>query len=269
MKTPKSHISFSIGMVLLASIGLASLLGPLLSPFQPQEQIAPQENRFAAPSSNHWFGTDQYGRDVLTRVLAGGRLSLSIALSVVALSLLLGSLYGAMAAFMGGIWDRLMMRLVDILLAFPLVFLAVTCMALFGTGIEYLVIVLAATSWMDIARLVRAEVLSLKQQPFVLRAKASGLPASALVLRHVLPNTAATVSAIAILRVADIILIESSLSFLGLGVQPPMASWGAIIHDGRMVLSSAWWISFFPGVAIVATISSLNLIGSAFKIKPS
>ncbi len=267
MQVPDRKVLFVFGVIALSIIFIGSVLGPLISPFTSGEPVSSLENRLSEPSLRHWFGTDQYGRDVFTRVLAGGRLSLSIGLSVVALSLVVGGLYGLVAAYAGGFCDRLLMRFVDVLLAFPLMYLAVTCMALFGTGMLYVVIILACTSWMDIARLVRAEVLSLKQQPFVLRAKASGLTDILLMVRYLLPNTLATVSTVAILRVADVILIESSLSFLGLGVQPPHASWGSIISDGRMVLSSAWWISFFPGLAIVLTILSLNCIGTAFNTR--
>jgi len=250
------------GLFIFSLLLLSLTLGGALAPFDPDVQDAPAESRFEAPSGTHFFGTDQFGRDVFARVLCGGRLSLAISLGVVTLSVLLGSLYGAFAAYIGGLWDFFMMRFVDILLSFPLVFLAVTCMALFGTGITYLILVLALTSWMDIARLVRAEVLSLKNQPFVTRIRASGLGPSATLIRHIVPNTFATVSAFAILRMADIILIESSLSFIGLGVQPPQSSWGGILNDGWPVLAQAWWMSFFPGLAIVISIMSLNLIGS-------
>lgn len=250
------------GIFIFSLLLLALYVGGAISPFDPNAQDSPAESRFQAPSGEHLFGTDQFGRDVFVRVLYGGRLSLAISLGVVTLSVLLGSLYGALSAYLGGLWDYFMMRFVDILLSFPLVFLAITCIALFGSGIFYLITVLALTSWMDIARLVRAEVLSLKNQTFVTRIKASGLGPGATLIRHIVPNTFATVSAFAVLRMADIILIESSLSFIGLGVQPPQSSWGNILNDGWPVLAQAWWMSFFPGLAIVISIMSLNLIGS-------
>lgn len=244
------------------SILAICLIGPLLS---PHDADAISSTRFSAPSPQHWFGTDKYGRDVFTRVLVGGRLSLGVGLSVVVISLVIGSLYGAISGYVGGWLDVLLMRLVDILLSFPLIYLAVICMALFGGDIYYLIIILALTSWMDIARLVRAEVHSLKNRPMTMRAKASGLTTKTIIFKHVLPNTFPTLSAIAVVRLADIILIESSLSFIGLGVQAPMASWGAMINDARMTFAPAWWISVFPGLAIVLATLSLHIIGDSLK----
>jgi len=138
-------------------------------------------------------------------------------------------------------------------------------MALFGTGVKWLVMILILTSWMDVARVVRAEILSLKARPFILKARAAGLNARRLLFRHLLPNTFAAIAAIAVLRVADVILIESALSFLGLGVQPPTASWGTILNDGKAVLATAWWITTFPGLAIIVTVLSFNLIGEGLQ----
>lgn len=211
------------------------------------------------------MGTDQFGRDVFARLLYGGRISLFIGLLVVFTSVLFGTLYGAVSGFLGGFWDQVLMRLVDVFLAFPVVFLAVTCMALFGTGIVWLVLVLTLTSWMDVARLVRSEVLSLKESSFILKARAVGLGSARIVLRHLIPNAMATVVTVAVIRVADVILIESALSFLGLGVQPPVSSWGSIINDGRSVLSLAWWLTLFPGLAIAATTISFNMIGDGIQ----
>ena len=251
--------AFIFGMILVATFFGGTLFD------KNSDKVPVAEKRLSGPSAAHFFGTDQLGRDVFSRVLSGGRLSLTVSLTVVSLSLIIGLVYGALSAALGGIWDHLLMRIVDMLLSFPLIFLAITCMALFGGGISYLIIVLALTSWMDVARLVRAEVLTLKQRPFVLRAKAAGLGSWTTLFRHIVPHVFVTISAFAIIRMADIILIESSLSFIGLGVQPPQASWGGILNDGWPVLSSAWWMSFFPGIAIVLSITSLNLIGNALK----
>lgn len=253
------------GIILFVALLLFCVVGPFFSPHDPDAPLSPAENRYKPPSINHWFGTDKYGRDLFARVLVGGRLSLSVGLCVVIFSLLIGSLYGALSGYAGGLVDYILMRLLDVLLSFPLVFLATICLALFGGGLQYLIVILVLTSWMDIARLVRAEVLSLKNRPFALRAKASGFATLRLVIRHLLPNTFPTLIAVTVVRLADIVLIESSLSFIGLGVQPPMASWGAIINDGRMVFLPAWWVSVFPGLAIILTIFSLNLIGDGLK----
>ena len=254
-----------MGLAILLSIILAILVGPFLSPYHADTPVVTSENRCRAPSAEHWFGTDKYGRDVLTRVLVGGRLSLGLGLGVIFIAMTVGSLYGAAAGYAGGILDFILMRVLDVLLSFPLIFLAITCMALFGGGIFYLDFVLGLTSWMDIARLVRAEVHSLKNRSMTIRAKASGLAESRIVMKHLLPNTFPTLIAILVIRLADIILIESSLSFIGLGVQPPQASWGAMINDGRMAFLPSWWVSLFPALAIFIVTSSLNMIGRGLK----
>ncbi len=264
------RLFISDGRAVICGIGIffgllmICLIGPLLS---PHDANAVSSERYSAPSAQHWFGTDKYGRDVFTRVLIGGQLSLGIGLSVVVLSIVLGTVYGAIAGYIGGWFDSMLMRFVDVLLSFPLIFLAVICMALFGGGIFYLIVILALTSWMDIARLVRAEVHSLKNRPMTLRAKASGLAMKNIIRKHILPNTFPTLGAAAVVRLADIILIESSLSFIGLGVPAPMASWGAMIGDARMSLAPAWWISLFPGLAILLATLSLNVIGEYFNLK--
>lgn len=261
----KQPVFVWIGSGVLILIVAMILISPLIARYAPHEQIDPAQNRFQKPSSNHWFGTDQFGRDVFSRVLHGGKVSLLIALCVVFFSLILGTIYGALSGYAGGWIDLAMMRLVDLFLSFPLIFLAITCMALFGSGILMLIIVLSLTGWMDIARLVRAEVQTLKTRPFILRARASGLEKSRIVMKHLLPNVLVTIVAFTVIRMADIILIESALSFIGLGVQPPTASWGSIISDGKSVLTTAWWLTLFPGLAILLTTMSLNFIGTSIK----
>lgn len=251
------------GAVMLAAMLLLAVAAPLLTPYSPDHQDTPALTRHLPPSWQHPFGTDQFGRDVFTRVLFGGRISLAIGLAVVVLSITLGALYGAVSGYLGGVWDALLMRLVDLLLAFPLIFLTVTSIALFGSGLLALILILALSGWMDVARLVRAEVLSLKERAFILKAHAAGLRKSRVLVRHLIPNTFALVAAASALRVADVILLESTLSFLGVGVQPPTASWGAILNDGRPVLATAWWLTLFPGLAIALTTVSLHLIGEA------
>ncbi len=261
----KTNYRWTGSVIILGLIIFSSVAAPWVTSYDPNTQISPASNRYSPPSAQHWFGTDQFGRDVFARVIYGGRISLFVALSVVVFSVLFGTLYGAISAYLGKAWDRLLMRLVDMLLAFPVVFLAVTCMALFGTGLLWLIIVLTLTSWMDVARLVRAEVLSLKQRAFILKARSVGLRTARILLHHLIPNVMATVLAVAVIRVADIILIESALSFLGLGVQPPVASWGSVINDGRTVLSFAWWLTVFPGLAIILTIMSLHHVGESLQ----
>ena len=205
------------GFVLLFFIMLIALLAPQLTTFAPEAQIDAAENHLQAPSLQHFFGTDQLGRDVFSRTLHGGRLSLLISVSVMMLATILGALYGAVSAYQGGMLDNIMMRLLDAFLAFPLLFLLAACIALFGNAVQWLIIVLSLTAWMDIARLVRAEVRSLKARHFILRAQALGLARLRILFVHILPSVAPTIIAAGVLRAADIMLIESTLSFLGIG----------------------------------------------------
>ncbi len=256
--------TFWLGVILLGLVLLPALGAPLLSPHQP-EAIPTPATPHAPPSSRHWFGTDQFGRDVFARVMHGGRISLIVALTVTAGAISLGGLYGALAGYVGGKLDRVLMYVVDTLLAFPLLFWAITLMAVVGGGLPWLMVILILGSWMDIARLVRAQVLSLKHQPFILKARAAGLPDRRILFRHLLPNLFATLLAAAILRSADVILAESTLSFLGMGAQPPAASWGTILLDGKALLATAWWVSLFPGMAIVMTVLGLHCLGESLQ----
>ncbi|MDW7680608.1 MAG: ABC transporter permease [bacterium] len=265
MKVFKRNVLLLSGTLILCLILIVTILSPLIIKYDPDTQNSPSQNQYQAPSSKHLFGTDKFGRDVFSRVLFGGRISLFIALSVVVFSIFIGCFYGAIAGYFGGILDQILMRFLDLFLSFPIIFLAITCMALFGTGIFMLIIVLTLTGWMDIARLVRAEVFSLKQQPFILKAKAAGLSNKRIIAIHLIPNVVITLVAFAIIRIVDIILLESALSFIGIGVQPPTASWGSLISEGKLVLDFAWWLTFFPGSAILLTTFSLNMIGNGIK----
>jgi peptide/nickel transport system permease protein len=256
---------FWIGISVLSLIILFISFSSLIIKYDPNVQNDPAQNRLQKPNWKFWFGTDKFGRDIFSRVLYGGRISLFIAVSVVLFSVIIGSLYGAISGYFGGLIDQILMRFVDLLLSFPIIFLAITCMALFGAGHVMLIFVLTLTSWMDVARLVRAEVHSLKQRPFILKAKAVGLKTSRIISKHLMPNVLLTVFTFSIIRTADIILIESALSFIGIGTQPPTASWGSMICDGRSYLPFVWWITFFPGIAILCTTMSLNFIGHGLK----
>jgi len=261
----KGNRQIWVGLMVLGSMIILTILSPLITRYDPNAQVEPALSRYQSPSWEHWFGTDQFGRDVFSRVLFGGRISLIIAVSVVFLSVMIGVCYGAVSGYFGGLVDQILMRFVDLFLSFPVIFLVVTCMALFGSGISLLIVVLTLTGWLDIARLIRAEVNALKQRPFILKARAAGLRTLRIIGRHLIPNVVITMIAIAVIRVADIILIETALSFIGLGVQPPTASWGSVINDGRLVLTSAWWVTLFPGMAIILTTMSLYVIGDGIK----
>ncbi|NTU90784.1 MAG: ABC transporter permease [Chlorobiaceae bacterium] len=211
------------------------------------------------------LGTDQYGRDIFSRVLYGSRISLSIGFLVVLISVTLGTVIGVSSGYFGGWVDNIMMRLVDVLIAFPALFLILIIIATFGNSIYLIVITLSFTGWMGVARIVRAQVLSLKEQEFILAAKSLGLSNLRIIFRHLVPNALTPVIVAATLRIGSIILTEAGLSFLGLGVQPPTPSWGNIINEGRDSLLNHWWISTFPGVAILTTVVCFNLIGDGVR----
>lgn len=216
-------------------------------------------------SRSFLLGTDQYGRDILSRVIYGSRISLSIGFLVVLISVTLGTIVGVSSGYFGGIVDNTLMRIVDILIAFPALFLILIIIATFGNSIFLIVITLSFTGWMGVARIVRSQVLSLKEQEFILAAKSLGLSNLRIIFRHLVPNTLTPVIVAATLRIGSIILTEAGLSFLGLGVQPPTPSWGNIINEGRDSLLNHWWISTFPGIAILTTVVCFNLIGDGVR----
>ncbi len=211
------------------------------------------------------LGTDQYGRDILSRVIYGSRISLSIGFLVVLISVTLGTVIGVSSGYFGGWVDAVTMRIVDVLIAFPALFLILIIIATFGNSIYLIVTTLSFTGWMGVSRIVRSQVLSLKEQEFILAARSLGLSNMRIIFRHLVPNTLTPVIIAATLRIGSIILTEAGLSFLGLGVQPPVPSWGNIINEGRDSLLNYWWISTFPGIAILSTVVCFNLIGDGVR----
>jgi peptide/nickel transport system permease protein len=253
-------------IALLATLVALGAFAPLIAPHDPVRQRDIVTLNRQPPSVAHPFGTDQFSRDVLSRVLHGGRLSLAIALFAVALSATMGTMYGAVAGFYGGWVDAVMMRALDALLAIPRVLLVIAAAVLWGPlGIPSLVLILGATGWFGVSRLVRAEALSVASRDYVAAARALGGSDVRLLLTHVLPNVLSPVIVGAALGVGNVIVLEAGLSYLGAGVQPPYASWGNIIRDGSSDLGGLWWMSLFPGLAIVGTVLACNLLGDALR----
>ena len=253
-----------IGLGCMIFLYLVTLLAPFVSPFDPTEQDL-ATRQYIAPSLEHPMGTDKFGRDIFSRVVYGSRISLTIGFVAVGISVTLGSLVGGVAGYLGGRADNVIMRFVDMFLSFPRLVLVIAVVALFTPSIFLLVAVLGATGWMGTARIVRGQVLALREQEFVQAVRALGLKDWRILLHHVLPNTMAPIIVAATLGIGNTILLEAGLSFLGLGVQPPTPSWGNIINDGRGVLLQAWWIATFPGLAIVLTVISFNLLGDGLR----
>jgi peptide/nickel transport system permease protein len=213
----------------------------------------------------HPLGTDQFARDVLSRLLYGARISLLIGFVAVGISVTIGTLLGAVAGFLGGAVDGVIMRFVDMVISFPRLVLLITIIALFEPSIFLITAVLGLTLWPGTARIVRGEVLALREREFVQAAEALGFSKRRIILRHLIPNALGPVIVAATLGIGDTIVMEAGLSFLGLGVQPPTPSWGTMVADGRNVLLNAWWLSTFPGLAIVFTVLSFNLVGDGLR----
>ncbi len=257
----RTALAGAIGMLLLY---ILSLLTPILAPHPPNE-LDLQGGSYRAPSSDHPMGTDKFGRDIFSRVLYGSRISLFIGFISALIAISIGTLAGALAGFFRGTVEVVIMRIVDMLLAFPRLILLLAIIALFKPSIFLLVAVLGLTGWMGTARIVRGEVLSLREREFVLAARALGFPPARILFRHIIPNVLAPVIVAATLNIGSTIMIEASLSFLGLGIQPPTASWGSMINDGREALTTAWWIATFPGLAVLITVICFNLVGDGLR----
>ncbi|MBY5972037.1 ABC transporter permease [Ferrimonas balearica] len=254
------------GFVLLVVIVALALLAPLLD--LPDPTRGDLRARLAGPTweglfspGAHPLGTDEVGRDILSRLIHGSRMTLMVASTAVVLGGIVGTVLGILAGYKGGFIDRLLMRLVDIQLAIPLMLLALLVVAALGPSIRNVVLVLALTSWIRYARIIRAQVLSLREREFVQSARAIGASTARIMFLHILPNVLTPALVVGTLELARVIIMDAALSFLGLGVQPPTPSWGRMLADGRVYLSSAWWTVTFPGLAIVLTVLSVNLFG--------
>ena len=261
-KFRRNHLALLGGIIVLIIV-LSAILAPWIAPHSFSRQNL--RARLNEPSAEHWMGTDGYGRDVFSRVLWGARVSLQIGFGAAGLALIIGVVLGAVAGYYGGWIDNAIMRFTDVMMCIPALFLALTVIALFGASMTNTMIVIGAIYWTRTCRIVRGEFLSLRKRDFTEAARALGLKDSRIIFRHLLPNALAPIIMQGTLFIAQVILIESGLSFLGLGAQPPTPSWGNMLTEGYKLLSIAWWIATFPGIAIFVTVLAFNLLGDGLR----
>jgi peptide/nickel transport system permease protein len=252
-----------VGGLVVALILAVGTLAPAIAPYSYSTQSLLA--RLERPSAAHWLGTDGFGRDILTRVIWGGRVSLEIGLLATGLSVIVGTVLGGIAAYFSGAVDTAIMRVADVFMAIPALFLILVVVALFGAGLTNTAAVIGLVTWAQVARIVRGECLSLRARDFVDAARALGASHRRILGRHVLVNALPVIIVQATLLLGQTILIESGLSYLGLGAQPPLPSWGNMIVEGRQFLASAWWVATFPGVAIFVTVLGFNLFGDGLR----
>ncbi len=251
------------GGILLLLLTVACVIGPLLSPYGYEDTNL--NNTFAPPGPAHWLGTDQLGRDLLTRLLVGGRISIGVGLCATVVALTIGVAYGAIAGFFGGKTDTVMMRIVDIMYALPFTIFVILLMVFFGRNIVLIFVAIGAVEWLTMARIVRGQVQSLKRMEFVEAARTLGFSNGRIIVRHMLPNILGPIIVYATLTIPAVMLLEAFLSFLGLGVQPPLSSWGVLIKDGAEKMEEFWWLLVFPGTVFSLTLFSLNFLGDGLR----
>ena len=254
-----------ISLIILSSIALLSIFGPFFLKYDFYET---DWNSIYLPpdfSSGHYFGTDGNGRDLLVRILYGGRLSLTIGIIATLVSVLIGVTYGTVAGFFGGRLDTVMMRIVEILYAMPYLIFVIILMVIFGRNIYLLFLAIGAVEWLTMARIVRGQTISIKEKEFIEASRSLGQSSLFIILKHIIPNLAGTVIVYITLMVPSVIILESFLSFLGLGVQEPLTSWGVLISEGSRDMETAWWLLIFPGIFMVLTLASLNFIGDGLR----
>ena len=254
-----------ISLIILSSIALLSIFGPFFLKYDFYET---DWNSIYLPpdfSSGHYFGTDGNGRDLLVRILYGGRLSLTIGIIATLVSVLIGVTYGTVAGFCGGRLDTVMMRIVEILYAMPYLIFVIILMVIFGRNIYLLFLAIGAVEWLTMARIVRGQTISIKEKEFIEASRSLGQSSLFIILKHIIPNLAGTVIVYITLMVPSVIILESFLSFLGLGVQEPLTSWGVLISEGSRDMETAWWLLIFPGIFMVLTLASLNFIGDGLR----
>jgi peptide/nickel transport system permease protein len=251
------------GGILVLLVFALSLLAPWIAPYDPA--VIDIKNILIGPSFSHILGTDDLGRDVFSRMLWGGRVSLEVGFVAVGIATVIGVILGSIAGFYGGWVDSIIMRTVDIMLSIPTIFLVLAVIAILEPNIINIMIVIGLTSWMEPARLIRAEFISLKEREFVIAARALGAMDVRIIVKHILPNGLSPILVSATMGIGGAVLVESALSFLGLGVQPPTPSWGSLLSSGKDNIEIAWWLSAFPGLAILVTVLGYNLLGEGIR----
>lgn len=263
LRKMNGNFLFVTGLIIVLTFFIVAIFAPQIATYDPTK--IDFNSVFLPPSAQHLFGTDDLGRDVFSRVVYGSRISLFVGFVAVGISLAIGVLLGLIAGYFGGAADVIIMRFVDIMLCFPTFFLILAVIAFLNPSIFNVMAIIGLTGWMGVTRLVRAEVLSVKTRDYIVSAKVQGLPVRLIMMKHILPNVLTPIFVTATLGVAGAILTESSLSFLGLGVQPPTPSWGNILTAGKDNIMFAWWLSMFPGLAIFITVLGYNLLGEGLR----
>jgi oligopeptide transport system permease protein len=251
------------GGTVLVVLAIACIVGPWLSPYGYEDNNL--NNTFSPPSGAHWLGTDQLGRDLLVRLLVGGRISIGVGLCATFVALTIGVVYGAVAGFFGGKIDSLMMRIVDIMYALPFTIFVILLMVFFGRDIWLLFLAIGAVEWLTMSRIVRGQIMSLKKMEFIEAARSIGLGKRRIIFRHMIPNILGPIIVYTTLTIPAVMLLEAFLSFLGLGVQPPLSSWGVLIKDGAEKMEEYPWLLMFPGVVFSLTLFSLNFLGDGLR----
>ncbi|MCI0436523.1 MAG: ABC transporter permease [Gemmatimonadetes bacterium] len=253
------------GVFIIGALYAATLLAPFLAPWDPAFQGDITRTGFLPPEPGHWLGTDRLGRDILSRILYGARISLSIGFIATAISVTLGTALGAIAGYVGGRLDAAVMRFTDMVLSFPRLILLILVVALFEPSVLVIILVLGLTQWPGTTRIVRGEALSLREREFIQAARALGFGPARIILRHMIPNLIAPVIVTATLGIGNTIVLEAGLSFLGLGPPPPLPTWGGMVAAGGETLIEAWWVATFPGLTIVLVVLAFNLVGDGLR----
>jgi peptide/nickel transport system permease protein len=257
------------GLIMVLGVIVSAIFAPLLSPHDPilsdlEKRLLPPIGQ-AGADPGYLMGTDYLGRDIVSRLIYGARISLVVSISAVVFSAILGTIIGLISGFYGGMIDSIFMRLADVQLAFPFILLAIAIIAVLGPSLQNIIIVMAITGWVIYARVVRGEILSLREKEFVIATRALGGSNGRIIFQHLLPNVIPQCIVIVTLEMARMIIMEAALSFLGLGIQPPTPTWGGMLADGRVYLATSWWLATFPGLVIMLVVLGINLLGNWFR----